>query len=67
METTGFLDQANDEFRVVYPWTTAITEPGGMEFVVNAPLHVSLKTAEIATGNSPIDIVIFYSVVGTDL
>ena len=68
IETTGFVDQVNDELRYVTPSAGADAADNGYIIPVsNAALVISLKTGNIATGNSPIDIVIHYKVVATDL
>lgn len=68
IETTGFLDQGNDELRYVTPSAGADGADNAYIIpVANKPLCLSLLTGEIATGNSPIDIVIHYKVVATDL
>lgn len=58
IETTGFLDQANDERRYGYASSAAAIEPA-----FNAPLVLHLLTGEIATGDSPVEIVIYYKII----
>lgn len=60
IETTGFIDQAADEYRQVFPVTTAATES-----VANAALVLRLATGEIATGNSPLKVRVRYRTVDT--
>ena len=62
IETTGFLDQATDQLRYVYPATTAAITP-----VANAAMVLHLSTGEIATGDSPLKIQINYRVVPATL
>lgn len=57
LETTGFLDQTTAQRRIVGGDATNITP------VVNAALVVHLLTGEITTGNFPLDLRLFYSVV----
>lgn len=61
IETVGFLDQANDEYR----WAI----PGGVDGAVldrdvtalaNQPLVLHLLVGEIITGNSPLKIQVIY-------
>lgn len=60
IETTGFVDQAADEYRQVFPVTTAATES-----VANAALVLRLASGEIATGNSPLKVRVRYRTVDT--
>jgi hypothetical protein len=65
IETTGFVDQTNDELRIVYATGTALT--GGAAAaptipVSNAAVVLSLLVGEIATGDSPLDVRICYSI-----
>ena len=62
IETTGFLDQAADEVRYVFAASTAAITP-----VADAVLCLHLLTAEIATGNSPLKLRVYYRVVPTTL
>lgn len=55
VETTGFLDQAADEHRIIYPLADAAKEP-----VANAPLVLHMLVGEIATGNSPLKVRVRY-------
>ncbi len=55
VETTGFLDATADAFRYVYPTTTAAIAP-----VANAPLVLHMLAGEIATGNSPLKLLLLY-------
>lgn len=68
IETTGFIDQTNDELRVVYP-STGIDGADNAYIVpvANKPLCISLLSAEIATGTSPLKLAIHYKIVPTDL
>lgn len=68
IETTGFIDQATDQLRYVTP--SAGADGANNAYIVpvsNAAMVISLLAGNIATGNSPIDIVIHYKVVATDL
>lgn len=62
-ETTGFIDQANDEQRLVMAQPIAVNGTV-QDFipVANAALVISLLTAEIATGNSPLKVKTLYRV-----
>lgn len=57
IEATGFLDQAADEYRHVYPLADA-----AKEVIANAALVAHMKTGEIATGDSPLKLRIRYRV-----
>jgi hypothetical protein len=59
VETTGFIDQTNDEHRVLAPTGTALhaSIPEG-----NQPIVIHLLAGEVATGNSPIKFEILYRV-----
>jgi len=68
IETTGFIDQTNDELRYCTPSAGADGADNAYIIpVANAALVISLLTGEVATGNSPIDIVLHYKVVATNL
>jgi len=58
IETTGFIDQAADQYRHARPTTAAALTP-----VANAALVLRLATAEIATGNSPLKVRVRYRTV----
>ncbi len=66
-ETTGFLDQAADEKRWIYPQQAAPAAVSDIEPVENAAFVLHLLTAEIATGDSPLHVKIYYRVVPIDL
>lgn len=55
VEAIGFLDQANDEHRIVYPLADAAKEQ-----VVNAALVLHMLAGEIITGNSPLKVRVRY-------
>jgi hypothetical protein len=65
-ETTGFLDQTADTMRYVRP-TTAASGVSDQVVVNNAALVLHLLTGEIATGNSPLKVRVYYRVVPTTL
>lgn len=67
IETTGFIDQTNDELRIVYPHSAASGSDTSLVPVANAPLVMALLSGEIATGDSPIDMKIYYKIVPTNL
>ena len=56
IEATGFLDQAADEHRVVN------AQEAAWEPVANAALVLHLLTGEIATGDSPLKVRVFYKI-----
>lgn len=58
VETTGFLDQAADAYRHIYPASAAAIVP-----VANAALVMNLASGEIATGNSPLKVRVRYRTV----
>ena len=60
IETTGFLDATADEYRQVFPVTTAATES-----VANAALVLRMATGEIITGDSPLKVRVRYRTVDT--
>lgn len=65
IETTGFLDQATAQTRVVgMPGATGATA-GDYAPVANAAVVLHLLTGEITTGNSPLYLRIWYDVVPT--
>lgn len=55
IETTGFIDQAADAYRHIYPAAAAAIAP-----VANAALVIDLASGEIATGNSPLKVRVRY-------
>lgn len=55
IETTGFLDQAADTYRHIYPAAAAAIAP-----VANAALVMDLAVGEIATGDSPLKVRVRY-------
>ncbi|MFQ5472178.1 MAG: hypothetical protein ACE5FA_04740 [Dehalococcoidia bacterium] len=66
IETTGFLDSTADAVRCVWPDATLDTI-GDKTPVANAAIVLSLLTAEIATGDSPLDVQIWYSELTTEI
>lgn len=66
IETTGFLDQASDQSRYCRP---AATASGDTSFtaVEAAALVIHMLIGNIATGNSPLRVKIYYRVVPIDL
>lgn len=64
-ETTGFLDQTADKIRWVVPQAAAGAAVSDITPVANAALVISLLTAEIITGDSPLKIRVYYRVVPT--
>lgn len=63
-ETTGFLDQATDQVRWMKPHTAA-SGISSITPVANAVLVMQLLSGEITTGNSDLDIEVYYRVVRT--
>lgn len=61
IETTGFLDQAADEHRIVRAGS-AYDSVAAHEPVANAALVLSLLSGEIATGDSPLKFEVQYRV-----
>ncbi|MFH1158770.1 MAG: hypothetical protein V1721_07855 [Pseudomonadota bacterium] len=59
-ETTGFLDQASDQYRVSAPYGPVTP---GIVPQMNAALVLHLITGEITTGNSPMGIRVYYRIV----
>ncbi len=62
IEATGFLDQAADEVRYVYAASAAAITP-----IANAVLCLHMLVGNIATGNSPLKLRVYYRVVPTTL
>lgn len=66
VETTGMIDQANDELRAVNgvggDGAVSDTTP-----VANAVLVLHLLVGEVATCDSPLDVRVYYSVIPTDI
>ena len=58
IETDPFLTSTADALRYIQPTTTAAIIP-----VANAPLVLHLSTGEIATGNSPLKLKLYYRVI----
>ncbi len=67
IETLGFIDQSNDELRIVYPHSGATTVDSSLVPVASAPLVIAILSGEVATGGGTIDIVIHYKIVPTNL
>lgn len=61
LETTGFLDQASAQTRVILPVTTTLTP------AANKALVAHLLTGEIITGTSDLLILVHYKVIDTVL
>lgn len=64
VETTGFIDQTNDEYAVTYVATseTATTASFNATQEVNQPLVLAIDAGEIATGNSPMGVRVYYDI-----
>lgn len=65
IETTGFIDQTNDEIRVTYATGTVVAAGAATAPTIpvsNAPVVLSMDTAEVITGDSPLDVYICYSI-----
>ena len=62
IETTGFLDQSDDQIRFSYPASVNALTP-----VVNAAFVAHILVGEIITGDSPILFRVFYNVMSTNL
>lgn len=65
-ETTGFLDQATDQVRIIRPHHAA-SGNNAITPLVNKPLVMQILIDNIATGDSPIKVRTFYRVVPTVL
>ena len=61
LESDGFLDATADAIRTIKAIYTDITP------VANSPLVLHMATGEVTTGNSPLKVKAFYSVISTDL
>jgi len=61
-EATGFLDQTADQIRYTPVKATAAITP-----VANAALVLHMATGEITTGDSPLYVRVFYSVIPASL
>ncbi len=62
IEATGFLDATADALRYVQPTTAAAITP-----VANAALVLYMATGNIATGNSPLKVKVYYRVIPATL
>lgn len=58
VEATGFMDATAKAVRYVFPKTTAAITP-----VANKALVLHMLTGEIATGDSPLKVRVFYKVI----
>lgn len=65
LETTGFIDQGNDELRYSYPTVDLSAHALDLIPTANAAVVLDLLTGNIATGNSPLYIRIYYRVIPT--
>jgi len=65
-ETVGFLDQTADTVRFIQGYRAA-SGASDITPVANSPLVAQLLTGEIATGNSPVKLRVYYRVVPTAL
>lgn len=65
-ETTGFLDQTSDQTRVANAYRAA-SGASDITPTANAALVLHMLTGEIATGNSPLYVRVFYHVLPTTL
>jgi hypothetical protein len=63
LETTGFLDQTSDQYRVALPATTSGATISELTPVANAPLVLHQLSAEIITGDSPVAVRSYYEIV----
>ena len=63
LETTGFLDQTSDQYRVAKPAGASAAFQPSFTPVANAPLVLHQLTGEITTGNSPVVLRVFYHVI----
>lgn len=64
IETTGFLDQTSVQTRYARPATTASGD-SSITPVANAALVLHLLVGEVTTGNSPLNLRVFFRVVPT--
>lgn len=67
VETTGFLDQTNDEHRWAYPAGNTGAVLPSVEPVEDAPLVAHMLVGEITTGNSPVHYRVHYRVIDLDI
>lgn len=65
-ETTGFLDQTTAQVRIVNAYRAA-SGVSDITPVANAVIIIQLLSGEITTGNSPLQMRIYYRVESTDL
>lgn len=63
LETTGFLDLTADAYRLALPAGASAAVLPSVTPVANAALVLHQLTAEIITGDSPVAVRVFYSVV----
>jgi hypothetical protein len=60
VETTGFLDQTSDQYRFTFGAASPAATGGGFAPVANAALVLHMTTGNIATGNSPLYVRVYY-------
>lgn len=66
VETTGFLDQATDQSRIVHaPGATAATA-GDYAPVANAAVVLHLLVSEVTTGNSALKVRVWYDLISVN-
>jgi hypothetical protein len=65
VETTGFLDQATAQTRVVGPPGASGATAGDTTPVANAVIVLHMLTGEIITGDSPLYVRVWYDVIKT--
>ena len=59
-ETTGFLDQTSSQRRLLYAGASPVATATDVVPVSNAALVLHLLTGEITTGNSPLNVRVFW-------
>jgi len=62
VETTGFLDQTNDEHRIALAQSPAQDTATTITPVANAAIVISLLSGEITTGDSPLIVEVLYRI-----
>jgi hypothetical protein len=59
LESTGFLDQTSDQYRVIF------SVLGGYTPVINSPIVLQIANGEVTSGNSPLKIQTYYNIIDT--
>lgn len=67
VETTGFIDQTNDEYRWAYPAANTGAVLPSAVFTGNGPIMLHMLVGEVITGDGDLHVKVLYRVVDIDL